>query len=206
MDQQYKAVKDRIRAIIRDRRSNLSESVRTRCADMVSDYLEDYFRNETGLSPDNIKVASYMPVLGELSTIPFCQKVLNEGGCVLMPKVTGSDVRFYSVTDLVNDLESGSFGIPEPKDHCPFVDIRDADAVIVPAIAYNDEGIRLGQGGGYYDRLWEYVGGDSPDRKVIIIGVCYDFQIVSSIPVLEHDMAADVIIEVESEDLSGGEV
>ena len=74
------------------------------------------------------------------------------------------------------------------------------DIVIVPAIAYNDEGIRLGQGGGYYDRLWKDLGGDSPDRKNVIVGICYDFQMISSIPVDENDMVCDVIFAVPTEE------
>ncbi len=200
MSSEEHALKDRIRAIIRDRRSGLSARVINRCASAVSDYLEDYISSELGIDTGSLKVASYMPVSGELSTIPFCQKVIDNGGVLLMPKVTGDDIVFYAVSDLIGDMERGRYGIPEPADHCAKADIRDADVIIVPAIAYNDEGIRLGQGGGYYDRVWEYLGGDSPDRKAVLIGVCYDFQIVSSIPVLAHDMAVDVIIGVESEE------
>ncbi len=200
MSREEQALKDRIRAIIRDRRSNLSAQVTDRCASVVSEYLEEYIRSELGIDPGSLTVASYMPVSGELSTIPFCQKVIDSGGVLLMPKVTEDDIVFYAVSDLTDDMEPGRFGIPEPRESCAKTDVRDADVIIVPAIAYNDEGIRLGQGGGYYDRLWEYLGGDSPERKVVLIGVCYDFQIVSSIPVLAHDMAVDVIIEAESEE------
>ena len=193
-------MKDRIRAVIRDRRNNLSEEVRDMCAGVLSDNLEEYIVDEMGLDLSRIKVASYMPVYGEISSLPFCRKVLDKGGCVMMPRVDGRDVRYYKIKSFDKGFVIGSFGIKEPDISLEEADVRDADVIIVPGIAYNDEGIRLGQGGGYFDRLWEHLGGDSPDRKSVIIGVCYDFQIMSSIPVDEKDMTVDVLFEVAAEE------
>ncbi len=199
MDQNGKAVKERIRAVIRDRRMNLSDEVLIRCDSELSTYLEEFIRDELGRGPGDITAASYMPCRGEISTKAFCSKVLSAGGVLLMPRVEGKDMIFHKVSSLEEGFETGSYGIMEPIAELPVFDIRNADIVIVPGIAYNDEGIRLGQGGGYYDRLYEYLGGDSPDRKVLMIGVCYDFQLVSSIPVDDRDMAVDVLIDVSSE-------
>ena len=199
MDQNGKAVKERIRAVIRDRRMNLSDEVLIRCDSELSTYLEEFIRDELGRGPGDITAASYMPCRGEISTKAFCSKVLSAGGVLLMPRVEGKDMIFHKVSSLEEGFETGSYGIMEPIAELPVFDIKNADIVIVPGIAYNDEGIRLGQGGGYYDRLYEYLGGDSPDRKVLMIGVCYDFQLVSSIPVDDRDMAVDVLIDVSSE-------
>ena len=199
MDQNGKAVKERIRAVIRDRRMNLSDEVLIRCDSELSTYLEEFIRDELGRGPGDITAASYMPCRGEISTKTFCSKVLSAGGVLLMPRVEGKDMIFHKVSSLEEGFETGSYGIMEPIAELPVFDIKNADIVIVPGIAYNDEGIRLGQGGGYYDRLYEYLGGDSPDRKVLMIGVCYDFQLVSSIPVDDRDMAVDVLIDVSSE-------
>ena len=199
MDQNGKAVKERIRAVIRDRRMNLSDEVLIRCDSELSTYLEEVIRDELGRGLGDITAASYMPCRGEISTKAFCSKVLSAGGVLLMPRVEGKDMIFHKVSSLEEGFETGSYGIMEPIAELPVFDIKNADIVIVPGIAYNDEGIRLGQGGGYYDRLYEYLGGDSPDRKVLMIGVCYDFQLVSSIPVDDRDMAVDVLIDVSSE-------
>ena len=188
-----------IRAVIRDRRINLSQEIQSSCADILSEQLEDFVCNELKLSLGSIKVASYMPARGEISSLPFCRKVLSDGGTVLMPRVEGSDMVFCRVDDLDKGFSKGSFGISEPEESAPVEDVSDADVIIIPAIAYNDEGIRLGQGGGYYDRLWVSLGGDSADRKSVIIGVCYDFQMMSSIPVNENDLVVDVLMEVSSE-------
>lgn len=199
MDNDSYAMKERIRAVIRDRRMNLSDDVLSGCGAELSSYLEDFITNEQHLDLKDITVASYMPYNGEISTKSFCSKVLSSGGRILMPRIEGEDIVFHQVTSLEEGFETGSFGITEPLKNLPVFDAAEADVVIVPGIAYNDEGIRLGQGGGYYDRLFEHLGGDSPDRKVLIIGVCYDFQLMSSIPVDDWDMAVDVLIDVSSE-------
>ena len=203
MDQDSYAMKERIRAVIRDRRMNLSDDILSGCDKELSSYLEEFIRDEMGRSLGDITVASYMPFRGEISTKTFCSKVLASGGVLLMPRLEDNEIVFHKVSSLEEGFEIGSFGISEPKAELPVFDVNKADIVIVPGIAYNDEGIRLGQGGGYYDRLFERLGGDSPDRKALIIGVCYDFQLMSSIPVDEWDMAVDVLIDVSSESQEG---
>ena len=199
-DNSTEQVKERIRAIIRDRRSSLPQEIQGRCADVLTDSLEDLVVNELKIKLKDLTVASYMPVRGELSSLPFCKRVMDEGGTVLMPRVTGDGLVFCKVNDLKDSFVKGSYGIPEPVDSCEVCDIRSADILIVPAIAYNDEGIRLGQGGGYFDRVWAYLGGDSPEREAVIAGVCYDFQMISSIPVSELDMVVDVLLQVDTEE------
>ncbi|SCW30216.1 5-formyltetrahydrofolate cyclo-ligase [Ruminococcaceae bacterium YRB3002] len=191
-------VKDRIRRIIRDRRSGLDKSVLDSCARDISQDLKDYITQDLGFDLSTIRLASYMPASGELSSLPLCHEILEQGGTVMMPQVNGKHLVFRKVSGFEAGYVKGHFGISEPGDEYPSADISSADVVIVPGIAYNDEGIRLGQGGGYYDRVWEYLGGDSPDRKTVLIGICYDFQMVSSIPVNEKDMVVDVLFEVEA--------
>ena len=193
-------MKDRIRAVIRDRRSSLPEEVIRRCADLLSVNLTEFAEEELKLDLSGITVASYIPVRGEISSIPFCLDVLSRGGKVMMPRVNGSEMQFYYVSNLDNDVEDGPYGLKEPKLTCETGSASDCDIVIVPAIAYNDEGIRLGQGGGYYDRLWKELGGDDPSRKTVLVGICYDFQMISSIPVDENDMVCDVVFAVPVEE------
>jgi len=199
MNSENKMMKDRIRSIIRDRRKNLSEEICEECAGILSSNLEDYITNELNLDLSSVSVASYMPVSGEISSLPFCRKVLELGGTVMMPAVEGQNIIFHKILSLDEGFAAGSFGIPEPVESLEEADADSADVIIVPGIAFNDEGIRLGQGGGYYDRLWAGLGGDSPDRKSVIIGVCYDFQIMSGIPVEANDMAVDVLFEVTTD-------
>ena len=194
-----RVAKERVRAIIRDRRSNLAPEIQAGCADTLSSYLNEFVSDELSLPLKEITMAAYMPCRGEISAVPFLKDVIKNNGKVLLPRVSGDDLVFCEVSDLDKELEEGTYGIKEPVEGLNEVDISKADVIIVPAIAYNDEGARLGQGGGFYDRLWQKLGGDSPDRKNVLIGICYDFQIISSIPVDESDMVVDVLFQVETE-------
>ncbi|MBO4407648.1 MAG: 5-formyltetrahydrofolate cyclo-ligase, partial [Clostridiales bacterium] len=85
------------------------------------------------------------------------------------------------------------FGIAEPDESCILADPSSIDMIILPAVAYNDEGVRLGMGGGYYDRFCS-------SCNAVTVGICYDFQINSSIPVEDHDLCVDYLFVVETED------
>ena len=71
---------------------------------------------------------------------------------------------------------------------------KDIDVVVLPAVAYNEEGTRLGMGGGYYDR---FIG--SLDKKPYMLGICYEFQICSDLPVTDHDITADFLAVIPGE-------
>ena len=85
------------------------------------------------------------------------------------------------------ELEPGFKGILEPRTRMP-VDPSTADVVIVPGVAFDARGNRLGYGGGFYDSFLSECG-DVPR-----IGVCFEVQVVDEVPVAEHDLPVDVIV------------
>jgi 5-formyltetrahydrofolate cyclo-ligase len=89
----------------------------------------------------------------------------------------------------LSELEPGYFGVPEPVDKCPEVDTGDIDLVIMPGIAFDREGGRIGYGGGFYDRFLIKM-----ERKVDRIAPAYDFQVVDEVPVDLWDIRIDGII------------
>lgn len=82
-------------------------------------------------------------------------------------------------------MEPGSFNIVEPQGEA--VDVNDMDLIIVPAIAYDAKGNRIGRGKGYYDRLLA-------DCNVVKVGVGYDFQLLDEIPSELHDIKMNYIV------------
>ena len=87
-----------------------------------------------------------------------------------------------------NDLATGCYGIKEPVGKV-FTDFAKIDVAIIPGMAFDRHGHRLGRGNGYYDRLLSKI------PQAYKIGLCFDFQIVDSVPVDIHDvMMNDVII------------
>jgi len=107
---------------------------------------------------------------------------------VIVPVVTDKERGEMILSELMDwkELSSGAYGILEPRE----VRERDAgevDVFIVPGIAFDKKGNRIGYGGGYYDRLLNKVKG----KKV---GIAYDFQILDSIPAEGHDAGVDMIV------------
>ena len=98
----------------------------------------------------------------------------------------------YVVTSW-DDLEMGRFRIRMPKTTCQQIDLMDLDAIIIPGRAFDMGRNRLGRGYGFYDRFLSII-----PRKVKRIGFAFDFQVLKSLPVEDHDMPMDVLITTKS--------
>ena len=106
---------------------------------------------------------------------------------VVVPKVLEHEIEPSVIIDLDNLVPTGKFNIPEPMDLMKIA-YKHIDLVLVPGIAFDLEGHRIGYGFGYYDKFLKKV------PKAVKIGLCFDFQIVDKIPQEEHDIPVDVII------------
>lgn len=123
----------------------------------------------------------------ELPTDPTMEAVLAAGKRLLLPYVDGQRLRAAQVAS-VDDLAPGYRGIREPVERTP-VDLSTADLVLVPGVAFDERGHRLGYGGGFYDGLLSEI-----PRRIPRAGLCFDLQIVESVPVAEHDEPVDLVI------------
>lgn len=170
--------KEYLRNRIKTRKSLLSDIERSQAAADVFRQLE---RTAAFLLADNILMYHSLP--DELSTIEFIDK-WHTRKHFFLPRVNGVtlDILPYDKSR----LHLGSFHIEEPEGD-DITDISTIDLIIVPGIAFDRRGNRVGRGKGYYDRML----GDSRATK---IGVGYDFQFVDSIDAEDHDIALDIII------------
>ena len=130
---------------------------------------------------------SYVPFRQEVDTWPLMRIALAEGKVVAVPRVEGEEMTFYRIRE-VTDLSPGSFGIPEPKETCEPLWPGAGDLMLLPGAAFDAQGHRIGYGGGYYDRYLEKY------PAPVTVGVCFDFQLVGTIPAEDFDRAADVVI------------
>ena len=131
-----------------------------------------------------------MPVDG------LARSFMEKGITCCFPKITDDKMIFVDCKSLSDDSFSVSLmGIKEPVQDVP-VDPKDIDVVVLPALAYNEEGIRLGAGGGYYDR---YIG-NAGAKRPYLLGICYEFQICSDVPYNDQDIAADFIAVIPAEE------
>lgn len=148
-------------------------------------------------------ICGYISVRGELNTEPILQRAIREGKTVALPvTVTGADegrmvFRALPRGDL-SRLTPARFGIPEPDGSCPALGMADLSRslILVPALAIDDEGYRLGYGGGYYDRfLGELLEGGIPFTAVGLI--CSACRAVT-LPHRSHDIPVHIIIDERS--------
>ena len=109
---------------------------------------------------------------------------------VVVPKVVQHEIQPSVIIDFDNLMPSGKFEILEPIEVMKIAN-KNIDLVLVPGIAFDKKGHRIGYGFGYYDKFLKKV------PKAIKIGLCFDFQVADEIPHEEHDVPVDFIVTEE---------
>ncbi|MFQ5969243.1 MAG: 5-formyltetrahydrofolate cyclo-ligase [Nitrososphaerales archaeon] len=131
-------------------------------------------------------VAAYCSIGSEVKTSKILTMVLQMKKKLALPKVNDdTEIVLVAVQNLQNELEVGNYNIMEPKNHC--VKINKIDLVLVPGIAWDEHGHRLGYSKGYYDR---YLAG----QQTTSVGLAYDFQLLEDIPHGKNDFRVNLIV------------
>lgn len=133
-------------------------------------------------------VALYAAIHNEVDTTDVLQAALAVAKEVLYPVVAGEELLFRRVTTPAA-LLPGAFGIPEPAADCAVYPPAAADIIVVPGVAFDVSGRRIGYGKGYYDRALHRLEGEGR-----LVGFCYDFQLLDEIVGEPHDVRLDMII------------
>lgn len=130
----------------------------------------------------------YYPLADEVDVRPLIQMAHQAGHRVLLPAVVGKDLelRLYQGEE---SLRAGAFNIMEPVGPVfPSQEYPQIELAIVPGMAFDATGQRLGRGKGYYDRLLPQL------PQAYKIGVCYPFQFVAQVPSEEHDIPMNEVV------------
>ncbi len=125
----------------------------------------------------------------ELVVWPLLEKFLAAGKICALP-FFDSATQTYSarrVRNMASDISIGKFGIREPAANCPEIPPEKFDLILVPGVAFDWNGNRLGRGQGFYDRLLKKIHG-------LKCGVGYDFQLIRKIPTEPHDAKVNFIV------------
>lgn len=132
-----------------------------------------------------------LPFRSEWDTRPLVATALAAGKTVAVPRVDTASrmLELCQVTDPDLDLAPGFQGIAEPRPHCPRITLAAIDWALVPGVAFDPSGHRIGYGGGYYDRLLPLLRSDA--RRV---SGAFDLQIVTRVPAAPHDVTVDTIV------------
>ena len=130
----------------------------------------------------------------EFDTRPMIRLAIERGKRVVLPTVDRrlKTLRLFEVADFDHDLIPGHRGIPEPRPGCPEVDPLDVDWALVPGLAFDLRGHRLGRGAGHYDRLLPKLRPEVPRWALIL-----DAQWVDDLPVEAHDQPLDGVADHE---------
>lgn len=143
------------------------------------------------LSFDSVKEADcimlYNSMPDEVDTRQAIEQLYEHGKKILLPVVvskTEMEIREYTGPD---NMKIGPYHIPEPigKTYTAYPEI---DVIIVPGVAFDRQGNRMGHGRGYYDRFFSHIPG------TLKIGICFPFQLVPTVPADVFDVKMDYII------------
>lgn len=137
-------------------------------------------------------IMTYLSIRNEVETEPFIIKAMFEGKRIVIPVCQKETTTILpaEVKNYPEDLEPRTWGILEPKPSKLYpIDPREIDLIIIPGVAFDEQGNRLGYGAGYYDRFLPRLRSD-----VLKIAPAFDLQIQPNVYEGEHDQPVDVVV------------
>ena len=145
-------------------------------------------------------VAGFVSTRSEIDTEPLLDALRKRGVDVVLPRVSTGLIpprlRFHRV-ERRSELVFGIFGLLEPGPNFPELAAQDIDVFMVPGLAFDKRGARIGYGGGYYDELAAYVRAHPDATTARFVGYAFDFQLVETCPSGEWDVPLDAIVTDE---------
>lgn len=182
------AAKAAVRAAMLARRSSLSPEALAAASAAVTARVAALPDWETAQ-----EILLYLPVRGEVDTRALAETALREGRRLLAPRCreTAPGELDLGCLGCLAEAVPGRFGIPEPPaDRCKPPEAFSPDLIVVPGVAFDRQGTRLGFGGGYYDRLLAR----PRTARARVVGLCHDFQLVDRLPAEPWDRPMDAVI------------
>ena len=171
-----------IRSYILDKRLGLSDKYITEESRKITTLLlrSNVFQKAS-------RIALYYPIRNEVKSQAIFAEAKKFGKEVYLPVVKGKILKFHKTTDL-DDLVEGKFGVPQPEINTPELSVHDLDLIIIPGVAFDFSGGRLGYGMGFYDRSFLEVNYER------IVGLVYDFQVLNSVPQTFRDITIGYLV------------
>lgn len=151
---------------------------------------EGITRRVTGLAEyeSAARVFAYYSIGREVNTHNIISDALDKGKTVALPVVLGGGAMEYAVIESLEDeFMNGQLSIPEPREGAARISPQAGDFLLVPALRFDKHGFRLGQGGGYYDRLLA-------GCRAFSAGLCRERMLMADMPLEPHDMAVNCLV------------
>jgi len=174
--------KIRLRQAMLARRKQLDAGIYCNLSDRIQQKLidESCFQQARSL-------ALYSPINNEVQTEALLVTALRDGKQVYYPRVAGEQLQFCQVTSSA-DLAPGTFGVAEPVAQQDSI-AEHLDLIIVPGVAFDRDGYRLGYGKGFYDRELARV-----PKVTRSVGLCFEFQLCPELPHEAHDRPVSLVV------------
>ena len=138
-------------------------------------------------------VMVYIDVRTEVRTRHYLPALLNSGKRIVVPYCVDKELELFLLDDM-DELAIGMYKILEPKTELrelaeKRVDVKELDLIMVPGVAFDRRGARMGHGFGYYDKLLEHARADAP-----LVALAFECQLFPDIPTQAHDVFMDKIV------------
>jgi 5-formyltetrahydrofolate cyclo-ligase len=185
------ANKKRLRQIMKQTLEAISPAEARSAGEAISDRLSEWSSWRTASV-----IGLFSTLRGEIDTRPWIERTLREDKQLLLPRMVAGRTLEFAIVETLESLQPGRYGVLEPDRSCPTQRLPAEALVFVPGIAFDREGGRLGRGAGHYDRALAACRDGSGRPR--FIGVGFECQIVSEIPMSSLDIRMDGIM-TESE-------
>ena len=173
--------KKELRAMIREKKRAMTpEEINSRSEKLMALFLQSKAYTNANT------IYGYLPYNQEVRTVPMLEQALKDGKRVAVPKCYGDEMKFLFMDDL-SKVEKGYAGIPEPIADEPVADDETA-LVLMPGMAFDPQGHRIGYGGGFYDKFLA----QEPNHPTLAL--CYDFQVLDHLETEEFDIPVDCVL------------
>lgn len=132
----------------------------------------------------------YIGYSSEIDTSNFIKRFIEDKKVVCVPR-TNYKKKYMDAVIIhsLDNLSKDKYGILEPDEDINPIEVDAIDLVILPGLAFDNKGGRLGYGGGYYDKYLSNI-----SDNAVKVALCYDFQVIDTVPMEEHDICTDLLI------------
>lgn len=153
---------------------------------------DKFFESSFYKESENIFI--YISYDSEINTKYIITRAIKEGKKIYVPRTEFSTKLMNAVIiENFDNLVESRYGILEPKKDEPFIDPNDLDLIVVPGVAFDKNGGRVGYGAGYYDRYFKRINNENKS-KIVKLALAYDFQLMDKVPTDEEDVLIDAVM------------
>jgi 5-formyltetrahydrofolate cyclo-ligase len=177
-----------IRNFILEKREKVDPDIRKEWDKIIFSNLinSDFYKNAS-------VIFAFVSFKSEVETHQIIKQALKDSKIIYVPKIRSREkgMEIFKI-DSLDELKTGYFGILEPQESCPAAGSSTIDLILMPGVAFDRQGGRLGYGRGYYDSFLRKM-----NKRVDKIALAYDFQILDKVPMDEFDVKIDGFITNE---------